>query len=424
MFCKCVKEKSEELDLKLLANPVGCDTCMYPIVMVHGFLASGDTWTKFQQHFTSNGYKGNLIHAFDWNSLAQGANNTLLLDQFIDQVMLRTKRDKVRLIGHSAGGAVCYTYLSDAARSAKVDGYVHIGAASQSGPAGPNGSNATLNIWSAGDKISTGRNINGAVNVELLNQDHYQVATSKESFAAVYKFFHNQEPTTLDIIPQNPVCIVGKMLTFGENKPIVNGTIEVYALDPLTGNRTSSTAFHTSKTDSLGYWEAVNVDPGINYEFVAIPSGNNQRTIHYFREGFIHLNTLVYLRTLPPPGSIAGLLLAGLPNNSTQTVMNVFSSSQAVVSGRDSLTVDNSYVSTTQFASDTKTAISFFLYDDGDSKTELVPVGFFGTFSFLSGVDLFVSPNPERHIPIKFNNRILNLRNIASDKGIVIAVFD
>ena len=24
------------------ATPVGCDTCFYPVVMVHGFLASGD----------------------------------------------------------------------------------------------------------------------------------------------------------------------------------------------------------------------------------------------------------------------------------------------------------------------------------------------------------------------------------------------
>ena len=39
-----------------LTAMVDCDTCLYPIVMVHGFLASGDTWTKFQQLFHSNGY--------------------------------------------------------------------------------------------------------------------------------------------------------------------------------------------------------------------------------------------------------------------------------------------------------------------------------------------------------------------------------
>ncbi len=416
-------EENNALQIIPVPN-IQCDTCKYPIIMVHGFLASGDTWTKYLQYFTSNGYKGNLIFAFDWNSLAQGTNTSILLDQFIDQVLIKTKREKVRLIGHSAGGGVCYTYLSDSTRASKVDGYVHIGSSTQPGPAGPKGSIATLNIWSAGDKISTGRNINGAVNIELITQDHYQIATSKESFAAVYKFFHNLDPTTLEITKENPVCIVGRMLTFGENKPVINGNVEIYILDPNTGERISSTPLHQSNTDSLGYWKAVNVDPDVPYELVAIPSGTNQRIIHYFREGFTHLNTFVYLRTLPPQGSLAGLLLAGLPNTSTQSVLNVFSSSQAVVSGRDSLWVDANYISTNQFASDTKTAISFFIYDDGDSKTELIPVGLFGTFSFLSGVDLFVSPNPARPISVLFNKRKLNIRNIASDKGLVIAVFD
>lgn len=80
---------------------VECDTCRYPIVMVHGFLASGDTWAKFQQLFHSNGYPSKLIHAFDWNSLNQfGGNTPQQLDQFIDQVLALTGETKVRLIGH------------------------------------------------------------------------------------------------------------------------------------------------------------------------------------------------------------------------------------------------------------------------------------------------------------------------------------
>ena len=113
---------------------VQCDTCLYPVVMVHGFLASGDTWAPFHQLFTSNGYKPNLLHAFDWNSLAQGANHSAALDGFIDRVLAKTKAPKVRLIGHSAGGGLCYTYLSNAARAAKVDGYVHVASSVQPNP--------------------------------------------------------------------------------------------------------------------------------------------------------------------------------------------------------------------------------------------------------------------------------------------------
>ena len=44
-------------------NALGCDVYR-PVVMVHGFLASGDTWAKFAQYFTSNGYCNRQMYAF------------------------------------------------------------------------------------------------------------------------------------------------------------------------------------------------------------------------------------------------------------------------------------------------------------------------------------------------------------------------
>jgi Predicted acetyltransferases and hydrolases with the alpha/beta hydrolase fold len=410
------------------AAPIECDSCQYPLVMVHGFLASGDTWTKFAQLFHSNGYQARLIHVFDWNSLNQfgGGNTVQLLDQFIDKVLAQTGAEKVRLMGHSAGGGVCYNYLSNSARAAKVDGYVHIGSSTQSGPAGPNGSEPTLNLWSTGDAIANGGDIPGAVNVMIPDKDHYQIATSSESFEAVWKFFHNNKPPqTLEITPEGPlVCIAGKVLYFGENTPLNGAKVEIWEVNPLSGVRSGSSPDFTFTTDEGGNWGPVNVNANTTYEFVATPPNASQRVIHYFREGIIHYNGFVYLRTIPPPPSLAGILLAGLPNNDNQAVLNVFSGSQAVLHGRDVLTVDGAVLSTPEYASAAKTAITYFLYDDGDGVTELTPVGAFGGFSFLNGVDMFFPPTPPGSIPIVFNDRQLYVRNIRSSNGVVVGVFD
>jgi hypothetical protein len=408
------------------ATPVGCDTCFYPVVMVHGFLASGDTWTKFQQLFHTNGYKSKFIHAFDWNSLNQlGGNTPQLLDQFIDQVLQETGASQVRLIGHSAGGGVCYNYLSDPVRAAKVDGYVHIGSSVQATAAGPGGAEPTLNIWSTEDEIVQGGNISGAQNVQLSGKDHYQVATSEESFTAVWQFFHNTLPPTTEIKVQGPlVCVAGKVVYFGENTPLVGATVQIWETDPATGERVKTTPDFTFTTDASGKWGPENIKASTTFEFVAIPASPSQRTIHYFREPITHLNSFVYLRTIPPPPSLAGILLAGLPNTQGQTVLNVFSGSQAVVNGRDTLTVSNSVLSTPQYASPSKTAITYFLYDDGDGVTKLTPVGAFGGFSFLNGVDMFFPTNTSQTIPLVMNQRVLNVRNIKSSEGIVVGVFD
>ena len=407
-------------------SSVECDTCNYPIVMVHGFLASGDTWTKFHQLFTSNGYKWRSLYAFDWNSLNQlGGGNTQLLDQFIDKVLAETGATQVRLMGHSAGGGVCYTYLSDASRAAKVDGYVHIGASVQPGPAGPGGTEATLHLWSPDDEVANNGDITGATNAMIPGKDHYQIATSKESFAAVWQFFHNSPPATLEITPQGPlVCIAGKVLYFGENTPLENAKVEIWEVDPATGVRVGNAPDFTFMTNAEGKYGPENIKANTTFEFVATPSNASQRVIHYFREGITHLYSLVYLRTIPPPPSFAGLLLAGLPKVDNQTVVNVFTASQAVINGRDILTAAGSELSTAQYAPPSKTAITYFLYDDGDSQTELTPVGTFGGFPFLNGVDMFFPTVAPGSIPIVMNGRTVQVRNIKSSAGVVVGVFD
>jgi hypothetical protein len=402
------------------------DTAFRPVVMVHGFLASGDTYASFAQRFTSNGYTWRKMFVFDWNSLNQGADNSANLDKFIDNVLKKTGYKQVELMGHSAGGGLCYTYLKEATRAAKVAHYVHIGSSVQSTVAGTATNPVpTINVWSDGDKVAQGGNINGATNVKIPNLDHYQVATSAESFASIYEFFKNEKPKTTNITPEEKPCIGGRVLTFGENQAASAANVKVFETNPLTGERLSATPVYETTTDNDGNWTPVIIKPNTTYEVVAQEKESGKRAIHYYREGFTHNNLFVYLRILPPPGTLAGILLSGLPNNPEQSVLNVFSASQAVISGRDSLIVDGVVHSTPSVAPASKTMIALFLYDGNkNQKSDFTALPLFGTFTFLNGIDQFFDVKKTDAILLKMNNRRLAVRRWTADKDVVVGVFD
>jgi len=403
----------------------GCDTTLAPVVMCHGFLASGDTYAGQVKRFVQNSYCGTSVYVYDWNSLG-GGSSPELLDAFIEGVLERTGAAQVNLVGHSAGGGLGYSYLSDAARAAKVAHYVHIGSNPQDGPAGPNGEVPTLNIWSPYDAVVAGADIPGATNLQLAAKDHYEVATSEETFSAMFAFFNGGISPTATVISGDGIrAIGGKVLTLGENQPLVNATVRVYTVDAATGFRTSDEPVVTYTTNEYGQWGCFNAETGQHYEFEVTPAEANGRKLHYYREPFITSDNLVYLRAMPPPGSLAGLLLASLPRNDAQAVVIAFASSHAVIAGRDGLEVNGLELSTPQFASEENTSIAFFLYDNGNGQTDGNAVGLFANFPFLAGVDMFFPTTEPETITLTMNGRTLKVRNWPSEtEGITVAVFD
>lgn len=430
VFSQCKKEEEMDFEpakrkLSQQQNPPTCKDSLLPVVMMHGFLASGDTYAKHFMRFTSNGYCGNRLFAYDWNTLG-GGGDVNLLDDFIDDVLAQTGASQVNLMGHSAGGGLGYSYLDDATRAAKVAHYVHIGSGVQPGPAGPNGEIPTLNLWSDGDEVASGGDITGATNVMLSGQDHYQVATSEESFHAIYKFFNNdEEPQTLDITQEAVPCVSGKALTFGENNPVAGATINVFEVNAATGERLSTTPDTFLIADATGSWGPFAVKLNSYYEFEVTTTTAGDRVVHYYREPFTRTVSLVYLRTLPPAGSLAGLILASLPKDDDQTVLAVFSSSQAVIDTRDNLTVNGFELATSQYAPASETAIAFFLYDNGDSQSSGNSIATFNAFPFLAGVDLFFPTTPAGTIALELNGRTMNVWSWKSEtEGVVVPVFD
>jgi pimeloyl-ACP methyl ester carboxylesterase len=408
------------------SSQIFCEQEELPIVMAHGFLASGDTYANQFMRFTSNGYCSEYLFAFDWNSLTQDIDRAALLDNFINEVLAKTGKNKVNLVGHSAGGGLCYEYLSNSARAAKVAHYVHIGSNQQNGPAGANGEILTLNIWSPDDLVVNSGDIVGATNVTLNGADHYEVATRADAFEAMYRFFNNNTPpSTTSIQPDSEVKISGKVLKLGENDPVNGADIFIFELDAF-GVPLSSSPQYSIKSRADGKWGPVSLTPSTPYLFEVNTNISGDRKVFYYREGFSRSNTLVYLRTIPTPNTLACFLLASIPENDNQSVLIVFSANKAVLNGRDELLINNVEISTEEFAAPEQTSIAFFLYDgNNNQQTDLEPMGLFGNFPFLAAADFFMAPQPNTYTECKLNDRKIFVKNRKSaSEGISIAVFD
>lgn len=415
-----------------MQNSRGCDASKLPIVFVHGFLGSGDNWALQLQRFSSNGYCNERMFLFDWNTINRSKATDSLLDVFIDNVLAKTKAKQVELVGHSAGGGLCYNYLSDSLHALKVAHYVHIGSGKMQSAAGKNAEVKTMNIYSRADMVvKTGGDIAGATNIALKDADHMQVATSEETFIYLYKFFNNnQSPSTIKISrPESNkyVSLSGKAVTLGENKPLSLDSFNVYIFNPQTGKRefinrnannngayTGWTKF--SKDGTFGF----NITTGSSFEFEVQPKGG--RKIYYFFEPLQQTNQAVYLRAFPSTGVIAGVLNQ-IPKDSNQTVLVIFSSNNAIIAGRDSLVIDSIPLSTPLLAPASKTMIAGFLFDDGDGKTSVQPLKNFGGFPFLGSADIFIPADKNGTMRIYYNGRTMVLPRRPSSDGVMIAVF-
>lgn len=398
-----------------------------PLVLIHGFLASGDTYEQQALRFVANGFCADRIFTFDWNSVGRQGSMTALTT-FIEEVLLQTSAEKIYLAGHSAGSGLSFNYMSDSNRAKLIEAYVHLAGRPMDVLPGPEGMEIrTMNIFSDNDLIVRGDNIPGAENIRFENQDHYQVATSKESFAAMFKFFTGKEAKTTSVLPSDAdwVSISGKVLTLGENQGQVGATISIYSIYPETAARVNANPDTLLTVDERGNWGPFSAQNGIPYELVVDPVEENSRSIHYYRTPFVTDNQFVYLRTLPLPSSLAGMMLSGLPRDDEQAVVAIFASQQAVIHGRDELRINDFELSTPEWATPTGSNIAWFLYDaNGNQKSDLNSIPTFAMAPFLMGVDLFIPADSSKTQRVEFNGQTLSFQSRKSNsEGIIVLVF-
>lgn len=404
-----------------------CDETRRPVVMAHGFLASGDTYANHFMRFTANGYCASHLYAYDWNTFDTVGDPDERLDQFINKVLAESGAAQVDLAGHSAGGGLGYSYLSDEGRAAKVAHYAHLASFPSTGPAGPAEAPVpTLNVWSPDDTVvSESGDIPGATNASLAGQDHMQVATTEESFEAIYRYFNDgEEPETTGIIAEEPIVLSGRAVTLGENTLMPGAEIQIFEVNPDTGERLDPAPTATLTADADGYWGPFDAQPETYYEFRVSASGI--RPIHYYREPFVRSDPLVYLRTIPSPDSLIGALMNSVPFGDDHALAISFTANQAVYEGRDTLSVNGISLNTPVISAKEATTIAIFYFDvDEDPGTNGEPATLLGPLPFLRAVDLNIPTEVRAPVKFKFNGRTLNVPNWPSgSEGAAVAVFN
>ncbi len=404
-----------------------CDASLRPIVLVHGFLGAADEFQPHALRFFSNGYCVDSVAGFDWNTLDRDGDYTDELDAMVDAVLARTGAAQVDLVGHSAGGGLSYTYLADPGHAAKVARYAHVASFVFEGPAGPDDAPIpTLNLWSAADTaIEDAGEIDGATNIELPDTDHYALATSEASFEAIYTFLNEgTAPSTTDVVPAESVALSGRALTFGENVPAAGATVQVWQVDSDTGMRLTEEPDARFEATEDGAWGPFDAVGGAHYE-MRVEDVEEGTPVHYYFEPFVRSSPLVYLRTLPGPGSVAGLLIAILPLDHSGSTLVVYNMVSAVLTGRDSLTIDGLEVSTEALASAENTTIAMFFFDaNRNEASDETTVAAFDNFPFLSGFDLYFAADPAESIEVVLNDSTLHTpRWSPEDEGASILIF-
>ena len=394
-----------------------------PIIFIHGFLASGDTWSNAVSYCKKAGYRENQLVVFDWNSVGGIARRTdSLLSNLIDSVLIQTGASQVDLVGHSAGGGVARNYLRDSIHAKNIAHYVQIGSRKWTSEYAWFPNKNCLNIYSESDKVAgtNGGPVEGAQNLKLQAEDHYQVATSELSLSTLVNFLQENNRTKNNPTNNKRIELSGKAVTLGDNQPINGAIINVYILNKNTGARKSTAV--SIQTNEIGQWGPIQVQKETAYEFELLSADPTQRIISYYFPNFTHADPLVYLRGFPK-GNMISAMLGQIPKKDNESALVVYSSKQAMVSGRDSVSVNGISLCNPSLTPASKTAITSFIYEDGDNISSGQSIKQFYATPFIAGIDLNLQTGNKKVHQLYFNGKTITIPAKPSSERILLVVF-
>lgn len=375
-----------------------------PIVFVHGSSGSATQFASNAMRFESNGVPRERLYAYEYDTSAELSENEeevlTGLDETLDAVLEEHDVDGATVLGHSRGTRVMHSYLSTEERAAKVANYVNLdGEVSDSPP----GSVRTLAVWADYGIGAEGPvEIGDAENVSF-EQAHVEVATSEETFGAVYEFLLGEEPetTSIEAEPADEVTLAGRATYFPVNDGVAGGSLDVYEVDPDTGERVAEEPHASESLDDDGSWGPIDVDGEAVYEFAL--QRPEAGTHHFYRTPALHSNHFVRLNTSRPGEGVDQLIERG-PDHASIVVNRdkEFWGDQG--KGNDELTIDGTNVVNEATAAREDWIVAPIVFDagsDGES-TPGQPIPIFEQVSFLTGVDLHVpaADPPDGTIPI------------------------
>lgn len=408
------------------STPPGCNSSATPIVFAHGFIENGDAFFTQAMRFAANGYCLDRIFTHDWNTLLASAGwdrEIAQLRDYIDWVLEQTGAGKVDLLGHSMGGHLGFSFLEEEANRLLVAHYVNV--ASWYPDIIPDGVEI-LSLSSKGDTMVGESIVEGATNVVFEDLDHLQVATSPESFVEIYKFFTGETPEITEPVPEEPIFVSGRIVSFGLNGPMSGIILNIYAFDPKTGQRTSKQAEHTFISGPYGYWGPFKALPGIYYEFECVDPNGFWPAIRYYHEPFVRSIDKTYFRVLPDSGILPGFLSALLPIPDDYTIFAWLDLNQSVIEGRDTLTLNGIDLAIPELADASIQTIALFFMDanfNGQSDMEAAG-GIFASMPFIRIFDIRILTEEPQPLVFEFNGRKMAIPNLKPrSEGLPIALF-
>ena len=328
------------------------------IVFVHGNGDSAAVWINNVWRFESNGVFRSRLFAIDFpyplartddskpQALRSSTEDQMReLAAFVADVRDKTRRRKVALIASSRGGNAVRNYLKNGGGAEFVSHAVLCGTPNKGIVISDtmlvgsefNGASPFLKGLNSGpddlvpgvemmairsdknDKYSqpdarfvghpgkpTGvgydaSELRGAKNVVLEGLDHRETAFHKLAFAAQYEFIVGKPAGTLFIAQEPRPTLNGKASGIAEgvytNLPVSGADVEIFEIDPKTGDRKSNIPVHRKTTGADGLWGPFVAHSEAYYEFVLQMAG--EPTTHIFRSPFLRSSDIVHLRPQP-----------------------------------------------------------------------------------------------------------------------------
>lgn len=355
-----------------------------PIVFVHGFAGSAQQIESNAMRFEMNGYPVDRIVAYEQDGT--GLDPTVFvpgLAETIDATLAEFGAEQVFLIGHSRGTFVSSVFLEDPGNAAKVAKYVAI-----DGRPCPELEH-TPPCYAPTRALFPG-------------QAHVEVASSPEAFAAQFEFLFGSAPEFVDIVPQvDPIVIEGRAVNFPANTGRAGATLEIWEIEPSTGQRRSAAPHATFELGDDGAFGPVELTHGAHYEYAL--TAPDSATVH-------HIYVQPYLRS-----SRFVRLLSGAADSDTRVYTNTSDAHMSLIVMRMREWYADADV--LEITSDAGTvdalpdfvgngAIGVHVHDDAATpgETTLAPLPYFADQPFQSGVDVFLPASPDASGTITITN--------------------
>lgn len=379
------------LCMLLLAPGLAASAERRPVLFVHGIEGTGAQFQSQALRFTSNGYPADWIDQVDYDSTRGAADRSAVhaaITEKIEELRRRTGVAKVDVVAHSLGTLVMESYLTrpaeGEARRELVGKYVNIDGQADN-PGVP-----TLALW-AGRQTDGGEpaTMPGAENVTLPNQTHVQACTSREAFAAMYRFLTGEEPKHGIVAEPGRIQVSGRALSFPQNAGLAGATVEAWAIDERGHRVGSAPAASTVVTDGAeggGAFGPLTLESGRPYEFAVLRDGRPDR--HTYQEPFVRSDHTVRLLA----SDVTALYSGGRAGGMSVSTIRYKELWGDVPGESDVLTMNGLSVCTAALCPWRDQVNAFFAFDrNSDGQSDLSsPDPVLGSLPFMSAADVYL----------------------------------